>query len=270
MPLVTETAVVAHCLGPFRLEIAGRPVEHWRAGKARALFQYLLINRGRTVHRDRLHQVLWPESTNRGSSSLKVAVHAVRRVIGAHEVEGGPVLYYRDHGYLLWIDSASIDLEEFERAFEEGRRAWAAKDHAVALERFRRAAELYTGDFLAGEDGDWIDEQRQWTRGIALRAMTTLRADALEREDWPEAMHWCRRILDLDPCHEDTYRVLMMMHGELGEIGRVRDWYEQCRRRLRDDLDVAPAERTEQLAAVLMRGPASRTPKLSLARPAAV
>ncbi|WP_449065096.1 AfsR/SARP family transcriptional regulator [Planomonospora algeriensis] len=254
-------AVTVHCLGNFRLEINGLPVAHWRAGKARALFQYLLVNRGRLVHRDRLHEVLWPDSGDRSSSSLKVAVHAVRRVLGSYQGDDGFRLVHQDHGYMLQARSAWVDLEEFERAFQQGRDLWAAKEHRRALECFRTAADLYTGDFLTGEASDWINEQRQWAQGVALRALAVLRADSLEREDWPAAMHWCRRIIALDPYHEDTYQTLMMMHGELGELGRVMDWYELCRRRLRNDLDTEPTERTERiLASLTRRGNRSLTP----------
>lgn len=260
---MTIPTVLARCLGSFRLEIEGLPVAHWRAGKARALFQYLLVNRGRLVQRDRLYEVLWPNADDRGSSSLKVAVHAVRRVLGGLGDDGFS-LVHQDHGYVLRVNDAWVDIEEFERAFEKGRSAWLAKDHDSAIGWFQRTADLYAGDFLAGEHGDWINEQRQWTRGIALRALSVLRSESLEREDWPAAMHWCRRTLELDPYHEDTYQTLMMMHGELGELGRVRGWYELCRNRLRGDLNIEPTDRTKQILASMMRGRSSaRTPALA-------
>ncbi|MEU4832223.1 BTAD domain-containing putative transcriptional regulator [Streptosporangium sp. NPDC023615] len=247
-------SVVARCLSNFRLEVDGQAVSHWRAGKSRALFQYLLVNRERFVHRNRLHEVLWPEREDHGSSSLKVAVHGVRRVLGAFEERDGFTLLYQDHGYVLRTNNAWVDIEEFQRAYDRGRSAWVAKEHDTAIAWFQRTADLYTGDFLAGETDGWINEQRQWMRGTALRALSALRTEALEREDWPSAMHWCRRALDVDPHHESAYQALMMMHGELGELGRVLSWYEVCRHRLRVDLGVEPSERTERLLTTLMRG----------------
>ncbi|MEU3164461.1 BTAD domain-containing putative transcriptional regulator [Streptosporangium sp. NPDC006930] len=247
-------SVIARCLSNFRLEVDGQAVSHWRAGKSRALFQYMLVNRERFVHRDRLREVLWPEREGHPSSSLKVAVHGVRRVLNEFEGRDGFSLLHQDRGYVLRTNSAWVDIEEFQRAFDRGRSAWVAKDYDTAIAWFQRTADLYVGDFLSGETGDWINEQRQWMRATALRALTSLRTEALEREDWPAAMHWCRRALDVDPHHETTYQTLMMMHGELGELGRVLSWYEVCRHRLRTDLDVEPSERTERLLATLMRG----------------
>jgi DNA-binding SARP family transcriptional activator len=241
--------VKARFLGPFSLEIDGQPVSRWRAGKARALFQYLLVNRGQVVCRDKLYDVLWPANDSRQSSSLKVAAHAVRWILTAHADAPGLAmkLIHRDHGYLLWAEDAWLDIEELHRAFDQGRTASLAKDHATAVTWFRRAASLYTGDFLAGESGDWVEEQRQCARAVALHALTELRTDALTCEDWPEVFRCCRRILDLEPYHEETYQTLMLTHAELGEPSRVKDWYELCRRRLRDDLSIEPAERTRRI-----------------------
>jgi two-component SAPR family response regulator len=241
--------VKARFLGPFSLEIDGQPVNRWRAGKARALFQYLLVNRGQVVYRNRLYDVLWPDNDGRQSSSLKVAAHAVRRILNAHADAPGLAmkLIHRDQGYQLCAEDVWLDIEELYRAFDKGRTASLAKDYATAVKWFRRAANLYTGDFLAGESGDWIEEQRQWARAVALQALTALRTDALTCEDWPEVFRWCRRILDLEPYHEETYQTLMLTHAELGELGRVKDWYELCRRRLRNDLNVEPAERTRRI-----------------------
>ncbi|WP_405996962.1 hypothetical protein [Streptomyces sp. NBC_00829] len=52
---------VVRCLGNVSLMGRGSPVRRWRAGKARDLFLYLLVNRGRPVDRDELHGALWPD-----------------------------------------------------------------------------------------------------------------------------------------------------------------------------------------------------------------
>ncbi|WP_329048232.1 winged helix-turn-helix domain-containing protein [Amycolatopsis sp. NBC_01488] len=246
---------MVRCFGAFEVSLAGEPVTCWHAGKARHLFQYLLLNRGRIVRREKLFETLWPGGAwSPASSSLKVAVHAVRRTL--EQAAGGrPVeIVCRAHGYQLLATNLWLDVDEFDRALREAHAAESRGARAEAMACYRRAARLYAGDFLAGETADWVEEQRQYYRTRALHALTALRADALRRGDDAEAVELCRRILAIDPYHEEVYQTLMVLHARRGELGQVRNWHRMCVRRLRHDLDVPPTEHTQRIFARAVRG----------------
>lgn len=251
-------AVVASFFGDFALRVNGTTIERLQAGKARDLFQYLLINRGRVIRRERLFEVLWPGSEwSPTASSLKVAVHSVRQILRdtAETMPVSPVeIFSRNQGYLLQATDVWLDIEEFEVSMAAGRAAEARREHIVALDAYRQAADLYGGDFLAAQTADWIDEQRQCYRSYAIYALSRLRADALCRDDHSEVIEVCHRILSIDPYHEDTYQTLMMIHGRRRELGQVREWYRLCMHRLRTDLELAPNDHTQQVFARAMRG----------------
>ncbi len=251
-------AVAVRCLGDFSVEVGGEPVERWRAGKTRSLFLFLLVNRDRLVLRDRLNEVLWPGvEWSRNSSSLKVAVHALRQILNAGlGPDGRPAvrIVHQDHGYLLQADGIWIDFEEFEGCFDAARAAEARGEEAAALHQYRRAMDLYAGEFLPGETADWVRGQREWTKSLALRVMDRLRADAFRRGEHAEVLAWCRRILDIDPYREETYRLIMHLHAGFGELGRVNSWYQLCVQRLRDELGVEPMAATRRVFDAAMRG----------------
>ncbi|WP_424211356.1 AfsR/SARP family transcriptional regulator [Streptomyces sp. BI20] len=254
-------AVRVRFLGDFRLTVRGEPVDRWRAGKARGLFQFLVLHRGQVLTRDRLHDALWPGAA--GGSSLKVAAHALRRVLDAHPDrpgDSGIRLLHRDFGYVLHVDGLWSDLEAFRELVHTGLRAAARGDTAAARGPLRAALDLYGGEFLRGEDADWVVEQREYLRALALRALTVLRADAEAREDGGEVIELCRRALAVDRHHEETYRALMAAHGRRGELACVRRWYELCARRLREELAVDPAPETRALLRALVPAAAPRAP----------
>lgn len=246
-------SVAVYCLGGFSMTVDGRPVEQLRAGKTRSLFQYLLVNRGRVVLREQLYEVLWPGvEWSPDSSRLKVAVHTLRQLLKNH---GASVrVLHRDFGYVLLAENIWIDYEEFEAWFDAARAADARGDIDFALRLYRKCVGFYRGDFLAGETAQWVNEHREWTRAIALRAMNRLRVEALSKDSYDEVVLWCRRILDLDAYHEETYQMLMWVHGRSGELASVSSWYQLCCRRLREELDVEPAAATERIYAMAMRG----------------
>ncbi|HTZ43050.1 MAG TPA: BTAD domain-containing putative transcriptional regulator [Jatrophihabitans sp.] len=245
-------------MGGFSVRICGEPVRRWHAGKARSLFQHLLVNRGRVVLRDTLYELLWPEQgCSRRSSSLKVAVHALRRTLAESQA---PVrIDHQDFGYVLRADRIWVDAEELQAAFSSGRAAELAGNHVVAAACYERVAALHSGDFLAGDSADWIDEQREWYRSVALRALAYLRTTAVDRSDYPAAIGWSRQSLSIDRYQEEAYQALMAVHGRLGELDRVRGWYQLCARRLRDELGIAPSPETvrtlESAIGGALRGP---------------
>jgi two-component SAPR family response regulator len=266
----TGTAVTVRCFGAFEVRLAGEPVACWHAGKARNLFQYLLLNRGRIVRREKLFETLWPDGVwSPSTSSLKVAVHAVRRTLEqAARGRPGPrpiEVVFQAHGYQLKATDLWLDVDEFDSAMREAHAAESRGARAEAMTSYRRAAELYTGDFLAGETGAWVEEQREYYRTRALCALTALRADALRRGDPAEAIELCRRILDIDPCVEEVYQTLMVLHARRGELGQVRNWHRMCVRRLRHELDVPPTETTRRIFAKAVRGEL-RTPARTATR----
>jgi two-component SAPR family response regulator len=256
MQTPTTATLAAGCLGEFWVTVQGRPIRRWRAGKARNLFQYLLVNRDRVIAADRLCDVLWPGAElARHSSSLKVAVHGLRQALMPAPGASQQIAIIRgDSGYALRATNLWTDFDEFEAAFRDGRRAELSGDTAGAVRAYRRAMTAYTGDFLPGETLPWTDEQRQWLRATALRAVTYLRDVAVRENDYPAILDASRRILDLDPCHEETYRVLMIMHGRLGEKAQVRSWHERCIQRLRERLDLSPTPLTQRVLASALRG----------------
>ncbi|MFI1062060.1 AfsR/SARP family transcriptional regulator [Streptomyces spororaveus] len=248
-------AVRVRFLGDFELTVNGTPVQRWRAGKARGLFQYLVVHRGQMLTRDRLYASLWPGTDSTSGSSLKVAAHALRRVLDAHPDrpgDSGIRLVYRDFGYVLHITGLWSDLDRFQELVHTGLRAAAAGDAPLARTRLRAAIGLYGGEFLRGESADWVVEQREYLRALALRALGVLRADAEAREDFVELIEVCKRTLEIDRHHEETYRALMAAHGRRGELACVRRWYELCARRMRDELAVAPGPETQRLLGTLL------------------
>lgn len=266
-----DSAVTVRCFGAFEVSVAGEPVTCWHAGKARNLFQYLLLNRGRIIRREKLFETLWPGAAwSPSTSSLKVAVHAVRRTLdraAGGRLDHRPIrIACREHGYQLTATDLWLDVDEFDTALRSAHAAESRGARAEAMACYRRAAQLYTGDFLAGETGEWVEEQREYHRTRALYALTSLRADAVRRGDQAGAIDLCRRILEIDPYHEEVYQTLMVLHARRGELGQVRNWHRRCARRLHHDLDVSPTETTQRIFARAVRGelrapglPATRT-----------
>jgi DNA-binding SARP family transcriptional activator len=241
--------------GSFSVFVAGVPVERWRAGKSRSFFQYLMLHRGRLMTRDQLRAALWPDAEwCSSSSSLKVACHGARGALGASKQPGplaGPGIrvLHRDGGYLLDADDAWSDAEEFSWRIREGMQHYTRRRLGSATKSLTAAMTLYQGDFLAGQDEDWVVEMREYHRSQAVRALDVLRGAAMACGDADRVVALGRRTLQIDALHEPTYQDLITIAGRLGQLEQAVRWYWLCAERLGRVIGVEPSAQTRQALA---------------------
>lgn len=249
-------SVSVSCLGPFRLAVGGVQVDGWRPSKARSLFQYLVNHRDRPVPRETLIEVLWPESDAFAiGSSLKVAIHTLRKALAeALSGDAGVSVVAHDCGYQLNTSGLMLDVEQFERAYTEGRRAEVRGERAAALGHYAHAADLYGGDFLPDSWDDWVLFRRERLRDQYLLAVTRLADAAFSAGDYEACLGFCQQLLAQDRCREDTYRVLMICHARLGQPARARTWYDLCVRALKAELDSTPEPATDEIYRQVLDG----------------
>jgi DNA-binding SARP family transcriptional activator len=265
-----------HGLGSFTLSIGGRPVERWRAGKTRNLLQFLLLRQGKVVPKESLCDALWPDAPRSANtrSSLKVAVHTLRRILTEQARSAGlanrpPLrLVTCAEGYVLRVHRLRIDFEVFDELIDRGHRAELNGVADEATQCYREAVELYDGDFLFGLDAEWACMHREWLRGRYLFALQHLSNADLVAGDYLSVMRWCRCMIEVEPFHEEAYCALMVAHARLGQLSQVRRWYQMCADRLHGELQTAPDPVTEQVYTQAIQGNLVPRQARPIARPA--
>ncbi|MER5703221.1 BTAD domain-containing putative transcriptional regulator [Micromonospora sp. NPDC002296] len=265
----SESAVVVRTLGRFQFQAGGHEIDRWRAGKARVLLQFMLLNRGRVLSREALHEALWPDASwSSNSSSLKVAVHMLRAALASqnkHAVEvaggavtgtAGPSLRLVTHqlGYVLETEGVWVDFEVFDDLIDRARMADARGDGGEAARLCAAAMELYHGDFLPGVHLNWAEVHRMWLRSRSLIALERLIRANLATGDYLTVIDRCREMLEIEPYREETYRILIAVHAHLGHLSQAHRWYEICATRLREELKIDLGESTHRLHQQAIRG----------------
>jgi DNA-binding SARP family transcriptional activator len=249
--LPNKKSLVVHCLGGLEVFVDGVPIASWRSGKARAVFEYLVNHRHRPVPRDTLIQALWPDpDALAASTSLKVAVHALRQIFSEYDRAGlSPKLTVVVHeaSYQIIAPVIWLDVEEFERCCSRASQLEASGHAEDALTVYESALELYKGEFLPESFDDWVVFRREGLKDQNLLVLAKLAAAKLQAGDYQRCIELCRQLIEQDCCREDTFRMLMVCHALLGQRGRVRRWYDLCVRTLRTTLDTDPEAETLQV-----------------------
>ncbi len=234
-----QAELAARLLGPLRVAVDDVPVEDWPSPRCRSLFAYLLTHRQPWPPRDVLMEVFWPESSPGASrNSLNVAIHGLRRTLRTATVL--PVILHSGGTYLihpnvrLWLD-----VEEFERRVEHGRRFEEIGEPENAAREYEYVADLYRGDFLADDPyEDWAALTRERLRLTHLEALSRLSNLHFNAGRYTACMSLCQRIVERDPCREDAHRRLMRCYSRQGQPHLALIQYRACVRALTTELGV--------------------------------
>ena len=263
-------------LGPLEVAEDDRPVALGR-GRQRALLALLLLHANEVVANERLIDELWGESPPpTANKTVQVYVSQLRKALRNGDPEG-PLLT-RGRGYVLKLEPGELDMERFERALAEGRRALDAASPERAADMLRDGLALWRGPPLA----DFAYEpfaQAEIARLEDLRlAAIEERVEAdLELGRHAEVVSELEALVAEHPLRERLRGQLMLALYRGDRQAEALEIYRQGRHRLVEELGLEPSGSLRQLhEQILAQDPAlgatarTRRPPRPRGLPAAV
>ena len=225
--------------GRLVARIDGRRIETELPGRqGRLAFAFLALNRHRPVARDELTDALWHEQPD--SDRLSPLLSKLRGVV---PLEG------RGDVRLALPGAAWIDLEAAAEGLHRAQSLVAQGDFAGAWGPGRVAQHIATRQLLPGEDAPWIDEQRRRVEEILVRSLELVGRACVEigGGELDTAERAARSLIDRAPYRESGHRLLMETLAARGNAAEGLLVYDALRRRLREELGVAPSAPTQDL-----------------------
>jgi tetratricopeptide (TPR) repeat protein len=180
-------------LGDDKIERDGVPVEisKWRAHKARELFYYLLFMGAK--RREEICLEFWPDSsTDQVRSNFHTTLYRTRQALGED------VIVYKNDVYMInlsldiWCDAKQLE------ALTNQARLLPLSD-VRAEDLWRRAVNVYRGEFLTSVDAQWAITQREIYDEMYMEALMGTGNCARARRDYQTAIRIYKRCLKFDP-----------------------------------------------------------------------
>jgi LuxR family transcriptional regulator, maltose regulon positive regulatory protein len=256
--MTSDPLLQIYVFEPLRVQVGERvPIdEHFPRRKAKALFVYLFLNRGRHISKYQLLADLWPEAEHAQPGRVKHTVQVLRAALeGRRPIDGWHIV--QELGGSYFFNTAAqrySDVEDFEEQLRTARQARRAGDSGAAREHYRRAIELHRGAFLAEfRYDDWAAAEIARLHELYLLALEeSARLEAVEGA-FGRAIDLLRMAVLEDPLHESSYVELMRslwLDGRRTEALRV---YHHLREILARRLDVEPQAQTTRLYEAIRR-----------------
>ncbi|MCB0583239.1 MAG: bacterial transcriptional activator domain-containing protein [Phaeodactylibacter sp.] len=247
----------ARLLGAFELRAGGRILPPIRSEVNRAMLAYLICNGPERILRHKIIEGFWPDSAEEAARNcLNVAISSVRRYWKEHGT-GQLEISCRDNAYFLQAPGpVNTDVKTFLRLWERARSLERAGRMDEALNAYRRACELYSGDFLESvtRNIEWVESTRSKLKEAYLSALDRMAVLLMERALYQEAEDTCRKILDIDDCIEGAHRQLMLVYCHTQQRSKALRQYAWCCQALKEKLGAGPFPETEALHRRIVSG----------------
>jgi DNA-binding SARP family transcriptional activator len=242
--------------GPFEASLESRALTHFRTAKVQALLVYLVTEPSAAHQREALMTLLWPDLPLESAQiNLRQILYQLRRSIPevASVDGGGRVPLLLSERQTVQINPAAavhVDARAFAAHLEDVRRHAHADwlSCPTCTQRLEAAVALYRGPFLAdfyledsNEFEDWAHRRREAYRRQVMDTLAALGEIHLRRGDHVAAQSVARRQLELDDLDERAARQLMEALAREGRRGEALTTYDELRRRLHDELAMAPS-----------------------------
>jgi DNA-binding SARP family transcriptional activator len=225
--------------GRLVVDIDGSRREDTLPGRrGRALFAYLVLNRGRPVPRDALLMAGWgPDAPAEARNALTVLLSKLRQSLGADHLQGRTEITLRmPPATFVDVEAALEGAHRAESCIAEGQWAQAWGPAGIAYH-------VATRPFLTGLDAPWIDQWRRRLEEVRLRGLECFAAAGLGLggAGLPQAEERARMLTELAPYRETGHRILLEALEQRGNLAEALRAYERLRVLLRHELGIAPS-----------------------------
>ncbi|HEX6291891.1 MAG TPA: BTAD domain-containing putative transcriptional regulator [Herpetosiphonaceae bacterium] len=235
-------------LGPVVISKAQQEITGFRSRKALALLIYLACTE-QSQGREALADLLWGDCRQQQAlSNLRTTLVHLRDRVGdcLHSTPGHLALNPR---FPCWVDA--VDVQRQLTALLPDRSALLTQPTARQLEK---ALQLYRGDFLAGFHvqhapyfEEWVLIEGERLRRMVIEGYQRLVAFYVAQGDHKAGLRGVDRWLALDRLDEEGHTQRIHLLAADGQRAAALAQYETCRRVLKEELGVEPAEQTTRL-----------------------
>lgn len=227
-------------LGSFQAERIDQSdiINRFRTRKTASLLAYLALNMDETHSRDKLVEMLWPEtSPASGKNSLRVSLNALRRQLEPDESLTGQIILRTGQTLQLNRDRCQTDVQAFERELSVVKQS---QDRRQKIQSLEKAIAHYGGEFLPGDPSAWVEQEAMRLADLHLSAVYQLGELLFEAGELNQALSYAHQSIQLDPFCDTCHFLLMQLQVALNRPARAIQQYRELTKSWQVEFDSPP------------------------------
>jgi DNA-binding SARP family transcriptional activator len=243
--------------GRICVEVGGDLVIHergFRGRQMRTAFAYLVCNRLRTVSREDLASVVWPDELPPAwQSGLSALLSKLRTLMGSVPGPPRPILTNGFAQYQLRLpDDCWVDIEAATAAVDRAEVTLRNGNPRLAFGPATAAAAISRRPFLTGETAPWVETERRKLSRQRVRSLICLSKVWLASGEPLLAIEAANEAISVAPGTEEAHRLLMQAQAASGNKMEAFEAYRRLRQMLAESTGSDPSVETERVYADLL------------------
>jgi LuxR family maltose regulon positive regulatory protein len=236
--------------------------KEWEGNQPQLLLKAIIAHGSTGVQRERLLEDLWPETApGTIERNFRVYLHRLRK--GLEPVMdknfGSSYVHLKSNQICLDQELCWVDANEFLSLFKAATKRDEEGDVKGALSLYKKAVELYGGDFLVEEPYlPWAETRREELRWQYIDLLYRMASLHEKRGSPMAAIDGYKKLIQTDPALEQAYQRLMVLYGNRGMRSAALKVYKDCKKVLKQELNVEPDEVTTAIYRKILEEPDHR------------
>ncbi|TVX99122.1 response regulator [Cohnella terricola] len=223
-------------LGSFEASSKQAGVVKWISKKSMELFAYLLVNRGRSVGRDRILEDIFPRMPLKNAELyLNTAVYQLRKALTVHGFK--EIVISAHDQYRVDVDQVDVDFIQFEQGLEDLSEINVTNETA-AIDLEKR----FAGELIEDKSFEWATVERERLAILYDSLAKRLANWLLAQKRYREAAQIARRMVSRNEFEEESNLLLLNILGAMGDRQGLYSYYERYKQSLLQELGLQPSE----------------------------
>lgn len=232
--------------GSFKMIIDNTELgeNEWKTRKICGILKYILANPEKTVSREILSTLFWPESDSKAAfTSLRAALYELRKTLArfglAFESEDALIVENKNGFQLSGKNQIETDTDTFSALYNNYKSNKLSSDEIKAL--LGQLVEIYTGDFLENDlYDDWIALSREHFRSMFIEASYNLAKIFVSDDESEQAETLLVHHMKIDPYDEKACSMLIHLYNKTGRENQADSLRRQFTKRFEAEMGVKP------------------------------
>jgi DNA-binding SARP family transcriptional activator len=235
--------------GKFIVEHDHEQIKGMDSHKVQELFSFLLTHYDHPQSRESLSEILWEnQPASKSKKNLRQTLWRLQSALEPLAQNDCPILQADEEWVQLNANGHHwIDVVEMEKAYNQFNDKWARSLSLENYELLEKSVALYKGELLEGWYEDWCVFERERFEFIHISLLDKLIQYCEINHLYDAGIAHCAEILRRDRAYERAHRQIMRLYYMSGNRSQALRQYARCVSALREDLNVEPSERTQQL-----------------------